>query len=92
MASLPGGKVRFNRVADHLDRLEKCAAALEGMRERFLSLGGSNREITGAYQGQFLFLTPQGVFTATRFNGGRYLLLVPTPDGQSLMRPGVVAQ
>ena len=91
MVPLAGGKFKYNRVAQNVDRLEKCAAELEGMRRRFLALGGSNREINGAYQGQFLFLTQQGIFTATNYYGGRYLLLVPTDDGR-LVRPGLQGQ
>ncbi len=90
MVTLPDGKVRFNRVAENQDRIEKCAAALEGMRLRFLNLGGNQREIIGAYQGQFLFLTNnQGIFTAGSLDGGRYILLVPTGDGR-LARPGAM--
>ena len=89
MAPLPGGKVRFNKVAENVDQIEKCAAALEAMRLRFLNLGGSNQEITGAYQGQYLFLTTNGIFTAGSLDGGRYILLVPTGDGR-LARPGAM--
>jgi hypothetical protein len=78
---------KFNVVASHVPDMEHCAAALEGMRIRFLSLGGSQSEVTGAYQGNFLFLDETGVFTAANFDGGRYPFLVRTGDGH-LVPPG----
>ena len=89
MAQLQGGKVRFNRLAANVDTIEKCAVQLEAMRERFLALGGSNTDIIGAYQGQFLFLQPEGIFISQSLTGGRYLLLVRAGNGQ-LAKPGSV--
>ncbi len=89
MAQKPDGKVQFNRVADKVPSIEKCAVALDVMRLRFLGLGGSHEDIMGAYQGQFLFLGTQGVFVSQHLNGGRYLLLVPTGDGR-LVKPGAL--
>jgi len=89
MAQLPGGKVRFNRVAQNVASVERCAVALDAMRLRFLGLGGSQETIIGAYQGQYLFLGGQGIFVSQHLNGGRYLLLVPTGDGR-LVKPGAM--
>jgi hypothetical protein len=69
--------------------IERCAADLEAMRLRFNALGQTNTYMTGAYQGQFLFLQPEGIFTSQTVNGGRYLLLVRTGDGR-LAKPGVM--
>ncbi len=90
MAQLPDGRVRFNRLAQNVTSIEKCAVALEAMRLRFLGMGGSHENIIGAYQGQYLFLGPQGVFIAQHLNGARYLLLAPTGDGR-LAKPGEAA-
>jgi hypothetical protein len=79
---LKNGDIRFNRVSDHVPNMENCAAALEGMRLRFLSMGGNQDELIGAYQGNFLFLTRQGVFMSQSFNGNRYFALGRTNDGQ----------
>ena len=87
MVSLPGGKVRFNKLAQNVPSLEKCAAALEAMRLHFNAFGQSNDQMIGAYQGQFLFLQPEGIFTSKTLNGGRYVLLVRTGDGR-LAKPG----
>ncbi len=76
------GKPVFNTVSEHEPTLESCAASLEGMRLRFLHIGGTMEEITGAYQGQFLFLQKEGVFTAQTLKGARFLLLVRTGDGR----------
>jgi hypothetical protein len=76
------GKVTFNKVSNGERSIETCAAALEGMRERFLNLGGNVQDITGAYQGNFLFLQKEGVFTAETLNGPRYFLLGRTADGR----------
>ena len=75
-------KAVFNTVSKNEPTLESCAAALESMRVRFLRLGGSAETIAGAYQGQFLFLQPEGVFTSQSYNGARFLLLVRTGDGR----------
>ncbi len=91
MVQLKDGKTRFNKVAENTASVEQCAAALEGMRLRFLGLGGQTEEITGAYQGQFLFLGREGVFFSQSLKGNRYLLLVPTGDGR-LAKPGAMPQ
>ena len=83
------GQYRFNRLADHQPNIETCAASLEAMRLRFMSLGSQNRDIVGSYQGQFIFLQPEGVFVGQTLTGARYLLLVPTGDGRLAM-PGAV--
>jgi hypothetical protein len=91
MVPLTGGKVKFNKLAENRPTLESCAAALEGMRERFLGLGSTQEDIIGAYQGNFLFLGRTGVFTSTSLEGARWPALVRTSDGR-LAIPSAVAQ
>jgi hypothetical protein len=79
---LTGGAVKFNKLAENKPNLETCAAALEGMRERFLALGGTNTDVVGAYQGNFLFLGKTGVFTGPTLEGARWPALVRTQDGR----------
>jgi hypothetical protein len=86
-----GKTARFNEVAKGRPNLESCAAALEGMRIHFLSLGGNAVSIVGAYQGNFLFLDQYGVFTAPSLTSARYPALVRTGDGR-LVVPGAVDQ
>ena len=81
------GGYDFNVVAKNIPNLEYCAAALERMRLRFVSLGGTHTEITGSYQGQFIFVQREGVFSSQRFKSGAYLALVRTNDGR-LVVPG----
>ena len=88
---LTGGKIKFNKLSENRPNLESCAASLEGMRERFLALGGSQEDLIGAYQGNFLFLGRTGVFTATSLTGARWPALVRTSDGR-LAIPSAVAQ
>ena len=89
---LDGGKMmRFNKLAENRPSLESCAAALEGMRMRFLQLGGNQTDIIGSYQGNFLFLDRYGVFTSPTLTGARYPALVRTGDGR-LAVPGSIAQ
>lgn len=76
LAAIQDGKPKFNVLAKSVPDMEHCAAALEGMRTRFLALGGSNRDIVGAYQANFLFLGDEGVFTGTTYAGARYPFLV----------------
>jgi hypothetical protein len=86
----PDGKtVKFNLAARNLDSIEKCAAKLEGIRQRFLALGSQNHELIGAYQGSFLFLRPDGIYRAEKWNSAQYILLVRTGDGR-LAIPGAM--
>lgn len=86
-----GQKPHFNVVARNVPTLEQCAAQLEAMRLHFIMLGGSQTDITGAYQSKFLFLEREGIFTADTLSGASYLALVRTGDGR-LAPPGSVPQ
>jgi hypothetical protein len=86
-----GEKPRFNVLAKNVPSLEACAAKLEGMRMRFLMLGGAQTNITGAYQSKFLFLESAGIFTADSLDGASYIALVRTGDGK-LAPPGAFKQ
>ncbi len=87
MVQFQGGKVRFNRLAKNVPNLEQCAVQLEAMRLHFAALGSANDQMIGAYQGQFLFLQSEGIFTGQNLDGAHYLLLVRTGDGH-LAKPG----
>jgi hypothetical protein len=89
VAPLANGSLRFNRLAAGVPSLEDCAAKLESMRIRFLRMGGSNREINGAYQGNFIFIQREGVFTAPSLQEHPYLALVRSGDGR-LVVPGAM--
>ncbi len=84
------GSLKYNKLV-MADSLEKCAANLEAMRIKFLTLGGSNSNIYGAYQANFLFLEKEGVMTSTSLEGPRYVALVRTGDGR-LAIPGAMPQ
>ncbi|MEO6339103.1 MAG: hypothetical protein ABIO39_03600 [Caulobacteraceae bacterium] len=84
---LKGGKLRFNKLSENEPDLEHCAARLEAMRLQFLRLGGSSSEVWGSFQGQFLFLRAEGVFTAPSLTAIPYLALVRAPGGR-LVTPG----
>jgi hypothetical protein len=84
-----GGRPHFNVLQQNTQSLEVCAAALEAMRLKFLGLGGDQTSITGAYQSKFIFVEPEGIFTADTLNGASYLALVRTGDGR-LAQPGAV--
>ncbi|HEX5378008.1 MAG TPA: hypothetical protein VFW47_05510 [Phenylobacterium sp.] len=83
------GSLKYNRLPSKQKDLEHCAGALEAMRLRFLSMGGTQREIVGAYQGNFIFLQRDGIFTAPSLEEHRYLALVRTGDGR-LAIPGAM--
>jgi hypothetical protein len=80
LAAVQNDKPTFNVVAKNIPDMEHCAAQLESMRSRFLALGGTTTDIIGAYQGNFLFLGPDGVFTADSYEGPRYPFLVRSGD------------
>ena len=82
------GSLKYNKLVV-TDSLEKCAANLEAMRIKFLTMGGSNQNIYGAYQSNFLFLEREGVLTSTSLEGPRYVALVRTGDGR-LAIPGAM--
>jgi len=83
-----GGKLKYNRLVN-APNLETCAANLEAMRVKFLRMGGSQQNIYGAYQANFLFLQQEGVLTSTSLEGPRYVALVRTGDGR-LAIPGAM--
>lgn len=83
------GSFTFNLLVPREPNMETCAGSLEAMRERFLSLGGGNHQIMGAYNGKFLFLDPGGVLMSDSVDGMRFPFLVRTGDGQ-LTSPGDV--
>ena len=72
-----GGKLKYFKLVNATS-LETCAANLEAMRLKFLRMGGTQQEIYGAYQANFLFLHAEGVLTSTSLEGPRY---VTTEDG-----------
>ncbi len=84
-----GEPARFNVVAEDQPQIEFCAARLEEMRLRFLRMGGSRREIVGAYQGRFIFIDRAGVSFGQTLEGARFMALARTGDGR-LAIPGAI--
>ena len=84
------GALKYFKLSQQKD-LEHCAAALEAMRVRFISMGGNQFEIMGAYQGSFIFVQREGILTAPSLEAHRYVALVRSGDGR-LVVPGAVAQ
>jgi hypothetical protein len=84
-----GEAPRFNVVAEDQPQIEFCAARLEEMRLRFLRMGGSRREIVGAYQGRFIFIDRAGVSFGQTLEGARFMALARTGDGR-LAIPGAI--
>jgi len=82
---------QLRRVADNIPQIELCAARLEDMRLRFLRMGGSNEEITGAYQGRFIFIAREGVSFGQSLDGSRFFALARTGDGR-LAIPGAIVR
>ncbi|THD58040.1 hypothetical protein [Phenylobacterium sp.] len=83
-----GGKLKYFKLVN-APNLETCAANLEAMRLKFLRMGGSQQDLYGAYQANFLFLQSEGVLTSTSLEGPRYVALVRTGDGR-LAIPGAM--
>ncbi len=84
-----GQDVVFNVVARDQAQIEMCAARLEEMRIRFQRMGGTRREITGAFQGQFVFIDGRGVSFSRTLDGARFFALARTGDGR-LAVPGAI--
>lgn len=87
VARLESGEVRFTPLPDPQPNMENCAARLEEMRIRFLRMGGTRRQVVGAYGNQFLFVDGAGVSLSRTLDGGRFTALRRTPDGR-LAIPG----
>ena len=85
------GKYRFFVLKRNVPDLEHCAAALDGMRVRFLALGGSAKEVAGVFQGEYLFVDPRGVFAATSLDAPPFPTLTRTEDGR-LLTPSQASQ
>jgi hypothetical protein len=83
------GTLKFNPVAHNVPAIEQCAADLEGMRIRFVRMGSPNRELTGAYQGKFIFVQKEGIYLGDTYEGARFMSLVRTGDGR-LAVPGAM--
>jgi len=83
------GTLKYNPVARDVASMELCAAELEGMRIRFIRLGSPNRELTGAYQGKFIFVEKEGIYLGDTYEGARFMSLVRTGDGR-LAVPGAM--
>lgn len=83
------GKPQFNVLTREQPQIEFCAARLEEMRLRFLMMGGSITEITGAYQGQYIFIDRGGVKFSKSLTGPRFFALARTGDGR-LAIPGAI--
>ena len=76
-------------VIDCFHIVQRLCGGLEEMRLKFLSLGGSNNEMVGAYQGQFIFIEKRGVFFSKDLDGVRFFALARTGDGR-LAIPGAI--
>lgn len=90
MATNKDGTVKFNRIAENIQDLEHCAAQIEIVRRRFRSLGSSRDEYIGAFQGSFIFVQPEGIFTSTKLDGIRYPALVRFQG--ELVMPGAIVE
>ena len=84
-----GEQPAYNVLVRDQPQIEYCAARLEEMRVQFLRLGGSKQEITGAYQGRYIFINREGVSFAQSLNGARFFALARTVDGR-LAIPGAI--
>ncbi len=82
------GSLKYNKLVS-VPTMEACAGNLEAMRIKFLRMGGSQQEIYGAYQSNFLFLQNDGIYTADSAEGPRFIFLVRTGDGR-LAVPGAM--
>jgi hypothetical protein len=89
MAGGTKDQIKWNSLAVNQPDLEHCAAQLDEMRLRFMGLGSMQDHVTGAFQGQFLFAGPEGVYTSQSYKGYRYLLMVHSGDGR-LVKPGAM--
>lgn len=86
-----GEDPRFNVVARDQPSIESCAARLEELRLTFARNTGVRRNVTGVYQGRWIFVTRQAIRTSESYDGASFVLMVRAPDGR-LIVPGAVEQ
>ncbi len=89
VATPEGEAPRLQQMGENVAQIELCAAQLEEMRLRFLRMGGSNQEVTGAYQGRFIFVDREGVKIGKSLTGSRFFAMARTGDGR-LAIPGAI--
>ena len=89
VAQKEGQELVLNVLARETPQIEVCAARLEEMRLNFLRLGGTNRDVVGAYQGRFIFVDRRGISFSQRIDGPRFFALARTGDGR-LAVPGAI--
>jgi hypothetical protein len=90
LATPKNAEPKFNPLPDKVADIEHCAAQIERVRKNFRSLGSTQSDYVGAFQGSFLFVDNQGVSTATKFEGTRYPLL--TNFHGELIAPGAIVE
>ena len=81
---------KFDRIASNVVSIEYCAVELERMRRGLGSVGLDTGDVTGSYNGYFVFLTKYGIYSAQKYDGVRYLMMVRY-NGK-LVVPGAVPQ
>jgi hypothetical protein len=84
------GPAKFNKLADNIKDIEHCALQLELVRRNFRALGSVQDEYIGAFQGSFVFIEKDGIFTSQKFDGIRYPLLVRFQG--SLVAPSAIVE
>jgi len=89
VATPDGEAPRLQKMGENVAQIELCAGQLEEMRLRFLRMGGSNQEVTGAYQGRFIFVDREGVKFGQSLTGSRFFAMARTGDGR-LAIPGAI--
>lgn len=89
VAQPEGQPARLQTLSENVAQIELCAGQLEEMRLRFLRMGGSNQEVTGAYQGRFIFIDREGVKFGKSLTGSRFFAMARTGDGR-LAIPGAI--
>lgn len=75
------GKPDFRPLAPGIESLENCASRLEGVRM------AQNRDVTGAFQGVFIYVTDADVTAANGPKAQRYRVF--TPDQRAKVQQGI---
>ncbi|MDB5452393.1 MAG: hypothetical protein JWO33_971 [Caulobacteraceae bacterium] len=90
MATQKDGSTKFNKIADGIKDIEHCALQIELVRRNFRRLGSMQEDYTGAFQGSFVFIQRDGIFTSTKLDGIHYPLLVRFQN--ELVMPGAIVE
>lgn len=83
LAEAMNGRQDFRPLSTNVDNLETCASQLEGLRLQ------QGQPVTGAFQGRYIYATPDAISVAAGPKAQRYRVF--TPEQRAKIQAGYAA-